>query len=110
MKAEDFINNNYHSRAGLELDKLIEDATGKEVSFEEIAEAYHNYKINKPNNKIGVNSKVYLKGHSHITGVIIDSSDVGFNHWMVRWDESSELIREYGSDLILISKNPSSNE
>ena len=62
-------------------------------------------KLNKPTiNKIGVNSKVYLKRHSHITGVVIDSSDVGFNHWIVRWDESSELIREYGSDLVLINK------
>jgi hypothetical protein len=45
MKAEHFIENKYHSRAGLEADKLIEDKTGKEVSFEEIAEAYHEHKL-----------------------------------------------------------------
>ena len=45
MKAEHFIENNYHSKAGLEADKLIEDKTGKEVSFEEIAEAYHEHKL-----------------------------------------------------------------
>ena len=45
MKAEDFINNNYHSKSGLDADKLIEDKTGTEVSFEEIAEAYHEHKL-----------------------------------------------------------------
>tara|TARA_R110000850_G_scaffold65657_1_gene146628 strand:+ start:55 stop:234 length:180 start_codon:yes stop_codon:yes gene_type:complete len=55
--------------------------------------------------KKGVNSKVYLKGYPHITGVIIDSSDVGFNHWMVRWDIKGHVVREYGSDLILKQKN-----
>ena len=45
MTAEHFIESNYHSKAGLEADKLIEDKTGKEVSFEEIAEAYHERKL-----------------------------------------------------------------
>ena len=45
MKAEHFIENNCHSQAGLEADKLIEDKTGKEVSFEEIVEAYHEHKL-----------------------------------------------------------------
>jgi hypothetical protein len=44
-RAEHFIENKYHSRAGLEANKLIEDKTGKEVSFEEIAEAYHEHKL-----------------------------------------------------------------
>jgi hypothetical protein len=43
MNAEQFIENNYHTRVGLEADKLIEDKTGVEVSFEQIAEAYHKY-------------------------------------------------------------------
>lgn len=45
MKAEIFIANNYHSKVGLEADKLIEDGTGIVVSFEEIAESYHQYKL-----------------------------------------------------------------
>lgn len=45
MKAENFIANNYHSKAGLEADKLIEDNTGIVVSFEEIAESYHQAKL-----------------------------------------------------------------
>ena len=45
MKAEHFIENKYHSRAGLEAGKLIEDKTGAEVSFEEIAEAYHEHEL-----------------------------------------------------------------
>ena len=40
-QAEDFIEANYHTKKGLRPDKLIEDKTGKQVSYGEIAEAYH---------------------------------------------------------------------
>lgn len=45
MAAENFIANNYHTKVGLEADKLIEDNTGIVVSFEEIAESYHQAKL-----------------------------------------------------------------
>jgi hypothetical protein len=77
MKAEHFIENNYHSKVGLEADKLIEDKTGKEVSFEEIAEAYHEHKLkllgianvvdNKPELKAALNyavSAIYFNDNS----------------------------------------------
>jgi hypothetical protein len=51
--------------------------------------------------RLGVNSKVCLKKHKNITGVVVDSSDVGFNHWMVKWDRTGETVREYGSDLVV---------
>lgn len=51
--------------------------------------------------RLGVNSKVCLKKHKNITGVVVGLSDVGFNHWMVKWDRTGETIREYGSDLVV---------
>lgn len=50
---------------------------------------------------LGVNSKVCLKKHKNITGTVVDSSNVGFNHWMVKWDRTGETIREYGNDLVV---------
>jgi hypothetical protein len=40
-QAEDWIDSRYHSKAGLTHDNLIEDKTGKEVGYGEIAESYH---------------------------------------------------------------------
>lgn len=48
--------------------------------------------------KIG--AKVHFIGRKNITGVILDKSDIGFNHWMVRWDRTWETVREYGNDLV----------
>ncbi len=45
MNAEEFIEINYHRTSFLVSDKLIEDATGKEVGFEEIAEAYAGFQL-----------------------------------------------------------------
>ena len=78
MKAEHFIENNYHSKAGLEADKLIEDKTGKEVSFEEIAEAYHEHKLKLLGIANVVDSKPELKAAlNHAVSAIYfnDNSD-----------------------------------
>lgn len=78
MKAEHFIENNYHSKAGLEADKLIEDKTGIEVSFEEIAEAYHQAKLKLLGIANVVDSKPKLKAAlNHAVSAIYfnDNSD-----------------------------------
>lgn len=43
--------------------------------------------------------KIQLKKHPNITGVIIEPSHLGFNHFLVQWDRTKKVIREYGSDL-----------
>ena len=45
MNAEQFIDSNYHTNPSLDDDILIEDKTGNEVSFSEIAESYYDYKL-----------------------------------------------------------------
>ena len=78
MKAEHFIENNYHSKAGLEADKLIEDKTGVEVSFEEIVEAYHQAKLKLLGIANVVDSKPELKAAlNHAVSAIYfnDNSD-----------------------------------
>lgn len=34
-------------------------------------------------------------------GKVIDSSHIGFNHWMVGW-ESGKIEREYGADIFVV--------
>ena len=68
-----------------------------------VVESYESEQLNIPvvRKRLGVNSKVCLKKHKNITGIVVDSSDVGFNHWMVKWDRTGEIVREYGSDLVV---------
>ena len=68
-----------------------------------VIESYESEQLNIPvvSKRFGVNSKVCLKKHKNITGIVVDSSDVGFNHWMVKWDRTGEIVREYGSDLVV---------
>lgn len=68
-----------------------------------VVESYESEQLSIPvvSKRLGVNSKVCLKKHKNITGVVVDSSDVGFNHWMVKWDRTGETVREYGSDLVV---------
>ena len=68
-----------------------------------VVKSYESEQLNIPvvSKRLGVNSKVYLKKHKNITGKVVDSSDVGFNHWMVKWDRTGETVREYGSDLVV---------
>ena len=51
--------------------------------------------------RLMVGSKVCFIAHKNITGVIVDRSDIGFNHWMVKWDRTGETVREYGNDLVV---------
>jgi hypothetical protein len=68
-----------------------------------VVESYESEQLNilVVSKRLGVNSKVCLKKHKNITGKVLDSSDVGFNHWMVKWDRTGETVREYGSDLVV---------
>lgn len=68
-----------------------------------VVESYESEQLNIPivSKRLGVNSKVCLKKHKNITGIVVNSSDVGFNHWMVKWDKTGEIVREYGSDLVV---------
>lgn len=52
--------------------------------------------------KIGVD--VHLKGRKDIIGRVEDKSDIGFNHWLIRWDNTGYLAREYGLDLRVVPK------
>lgn len=51
--------------------------------------------------QLRVGSKVCMIAHKNITGKVVGKSDVGFNHWMVKWDRTGETVREYGSDLVV---------
>ncbi len=75
MKAEEFIEINYHKTPFLVSDKLIEDATGKEVGFEEIAEAYSESQLKE--------AKELLKSASPIWK---DSSD--------KWEDWHKRVKE----------------
>lgn len=51
--------------------------------------------------RLKIGSKVCMIAHKNITGKVVDRSDVGFNHWMVKWDRTGETVREYGNDLVV---------
>jgi hypothetical protein len=51
--------------------------------------------------RLMVGSKVFFISHKNKTGVIVDRSDIGFNHWMVKWDRTDQIVREYGADLVV---------
>ena len=51
--------------------------------------------------RLRIGSKVCMIAHKNITGKVVDRSDVGFNHWMVKWHRTGEIVREYGADLVV---------
>ncbi len=89
-------------------DKLIEDFENGDITFLELTCGLWNggYNACKEDQKIVsqrlmVGSKVCFIAHKNITGVIIDRSDIGFNHGMVKWDRTDQIVREYGADLVV---------
>ena len=64
-------------------------------------EQVKNFSIPDVSQRLMVGSKVCFIAHKNITGVIVDRSDIGFNHWMVKWDRTGRIVREYGADLVV---------
>ena len=48
--------------------------------------------------RLDIGTKV-KRDSTNQTGVIIDKSDIGFSHFIVRWDLTWETSREYSGDL-----------
>ena len=83
-----------------EIVKIQDEETASPYWFDNTLEKINECLSNKT--KFTVGKPICLKNDPHCQGVIISSSDVGFNHWWVKWKTSGETIREYGGDLVVI--------
>lgn len=50
-----------------------------------------------------IGKKVYKEGNPENIGEVIERSDLGFNHYVVKWHLTKEMTREYGSDLKVVT-------
>ena len=76
--------------------EILQKVANGEITPEQADEQLSGLSIVSKRLDIGTKVK---RDSTNQTGIIIDRSDIGFSHFIIRWDLTGETSREYSGDL-----------
>lgn len=90
----------YMDDNGKEKEEMVCICTGKKKDADKLAQKIVELLNQNNTTTLDVGVRVYLITNKNHKGVILNKTDIGFNHWIIKWDNIDNPMVEYGNDLV----------